>query len=217
MPALINAHDHARPLSPTSFGGAGKPLETWLLRLGAMPAIDPYLGRRRGVRSRRAGRRGLGDGPLRAPARPDAADRGGPRGRARRRGRRRAGHLRAVHARPQSAGLWAARLRARRACRPRRAARRGAIPRRDAEPGRTGRPRRGDRRRRSRVRPSPSSSAPTARNGARTNCCGRPPRPPREPAAASICICSRRCYQRAFADAAYPQGRRCDISTKSAC
>jgi cytosine/adenosine deaminase-related metal-dependent hydrolase len=44
MPALINAHDHARPLSPTSFGAAGKPLETWLLRLAAMPAIDPYLG-----------------------------------------------------------------------------------------------------------------------------------------------------------------------------
>jgi cytosine/adenosine deaminase-related metal-dependent hydrolase len=44
MPALANAHDHARPLSPTSFGAAGKPLETWLLRLGAMPAIDPYLG-----------------------------------------------------------------------------------------------------------------------------------------------------------------------------
>jgi cytosine/adenosine deaminase-related metal-dependent hydrolase len=43
-PALINAHDHARPLSPTSFGAAGKPLETWLLRLAAMPAIDPYLG-----------------------------------------------------------------------------------------------------------------------------------------------------------------------------
>jgi cytosine/adenosine deaminase-related metal-dependent hydrolase len=44
MPALANAHDHARALSPTSFGGAGKPLETWLLRLPAMPAIDPYLG-----------------------------------------------------------------------------------------------------------------------------------------------------------------------------
>src|SRR5579863_1734472 len=44
MPALVNAHDHARPLSPTSFGAAGKPLETWLLRLGSMPAIDPYLG-----------------------------------------------------------------------------------------------------------------------------------------------------------------------------
>ena len=44
MPALVNAHDHARPLSPTSFGGADKPLETWLLRLAAMPAIDPTLG-----------------------------------------------------------------------------------------------------------------------------------------------------------------------------
>ena len=44
MPALVNAHDHARPLSPTSFGAADKPLETWLLRLAAMPAIDPYLG-----------------------------------------------------------------------------------------------------------------------------------------------------------------------------
>jgi len=44
MPALVNAHDHVRPLSPTSFGAGGKPLETWLLRLAAMPGIDPYLG-----------------------------------------------------------------------------------------------------------------------------------------------------------------------------
>ena len=44
IPALVNAHDHARPLSPTSFGAAGKPLETWLLRLAAMPGVDPYLG-----------------------------------------------------------------------------------------------------------------------------------------------------------------------------
>ena len=43
MPALVNAHDHARPLSPSSFGAAGKPLETWLLRLAAMPGVDPYL------------------------------------------------------------------------------------------------------------------------------------------------------------------------------
>jgi 5-methylthioadenosine/S-adenosylhomocysteine deaminase len=43
MPALANAHDHARPLSPTSFGGSDKPLESWMLRLGAMPGIDPYL------------------------------------------------------------------------------------------------------------------------------------------------------------------------------
>jgi cytosine/adenosine deaminase-related metal-dependent hydrolase len=44
LPALANAHDHCRPLSPTSFGAAGKPLETWLLRLAATPPIDPYLG-----------------------------------------------------------------------------------------------------------------------------------------------------------------------------
>ena len=44
MPALANAHDHCRPLSPTSFGAAAKPLESWILRLGVMPPIDPYLG-----------------------------------------------------------------------------------------------------------------------------------------------------------------------------
>lgn len=43
-PALANAHDHCRPLSTTSFGGANAPLELWLMRLAAMPAIDPYLG-----------------------------------------------------------------------------------------------------------------------------------------------------------------------------
>ncbi len=43
MPAMVNAHDHARPLSPTSFGAAGKPLETWILRLAAVPGIDPGL------------------------------------------------------------------------------------------------------------------------------------------------------------------------------
>ena len=43
MPGLVNAHDHCRPLSPTSFGGADKPLELWLLRLAALPALDPYL------------------------------------------------------------------------------------------------------------------------------------------------------------------------------
>ncbi len=43
MPALANAHDHGRGVSTTSFGGAGKPLETWLLRFGAMPSVDPYL------------------------------------------------------------------------------------------------------------------------------------------------------------------------------
>jgi cytosine/adenosine deaminase-related metal-dependent hydrolase len=42
IPALINAHDHARP-SSSSFGAGGMPLENWILRtvLGTPP--DPYL------------------------------------------------------------------------------------------------------------------------------------------------------------------------------
>jgi cytosine/adenosine deaminase-related metal-dependent hydrolase len=43
LPGLVNAHDHARPLSPTSFGAANRPLEGWLLRLAAMTPQDPYL------------------------------------------------------------------------------------------------------------------------------------------------------------------------------
>lgn len=43
IPAPVNAHDHARPLSTTSFGAAGKPLESWLLRLAVMPPVDPHL------------------------------------------------------------------------------------------------------------------------------------------------------------------------------
>src|ERR1700677_4264223 len=58
MPALANAHDHCRPLSPTSFGAAGKPLETWLIRLGAMAPIDPYLGAKAAFA--RAARSGVG-------------------------------------------------------------------------------------------------------------------------------------------------------------
>lgn len=43
IPALADAHNHARPLSTTSFGAGFKPLETWLPSLAAMPAVDPYL------------------------------------------------------------------------------------------------------------------------------------------------------------------------------
>jgi len=43
MPALADAHNHARPLSTTSFGCGMKPLETWLPSLAAMPKVDPYL------------------------------------------------------------------------------------------------------------------------------------------------------------------------------
>jgi cytosine/adenosine deaminase-related metal-dependent hydrolase len=42
IPAFANAHDHARPISPTSFGAANRPLEGWLFRLAAMTPQDPY-------------------------------------------------------------------------------------------------------------------------------------------------------------------------------
>jgi len=54
MPALANAHDHCRPLSPTSFGAAGKPLEIGCCA-SARHAGDRSLSRRPSPRS---------DGPL---------------------------------------------------------------------------------------------------------------------------------------------------------
>jgi cytosine/adenosine deaminase-related metal-dependent hydrolase len=43
LPALTNAHDHARTISTTAYGAAGKPLETWLHYLALLPSVDPYL------------------------------------------------------------------------------------------------------------------------------------------------------------------------------
>lgn len=43
LPALANAHDHARPLRTSSVGGFGKPLEIWLHRLALMVPVEPYL------------------------------------------------------------------------------------------------------------------------------------------------------------------------------
>lgn len=42
IPALVDAHNHVRPLSTTSFGCGGKPLETWLPQLAVMPSADAY-------------------------------------------------------------------------------------------------------------------------------------------------------------------------------
>lgn len=43
IPALANAHDHARPLPTSSFGAAFKPLESWLPRTVFTTPPDPYL------------------------------------------------------------------------------------------------------------------------------------------------------------------------------
>lgn len=42
LPALVNAHDHARPTG-SSFGALNMPLETWILRSALGTPPDPYL------------------------------------------------------------------------------------------------------------------------------------------------------------------------------
>lgn len=43
LPALANAHDHARPIPLSSFGAVGMPLETWLPRSMLATPPDAYL------------------------------------------------------------------------------------------------------------------------------------------------------------------------------
>jgi len=42
MPALVNAHDHGRPVRSSSIGAGNKPLEAWLQYLALFPSVDPY-------------------------------------------------------------------------------------------------------------------------------------------------------------------------------
>jgi cytosine/adenosine deaminase-related metal-dependent hydrolase len=44
LPALVNAHDHARTVRSSSFGAAGKPLEIWLHYMAMLPPVDAYVG-----------------------------------------------------------------------------------------------------------------------------------------------------------------------------
>lgn len=43
VPALANAHDHARTFRSSTLGGWGRPLESWLPLLSLLPSVDPYL------------------------------------------------------------------------------------------------------------------------------------------------------------------------------
>jgi 5-methylthioadenosine/S-adenosylhomocysteine deaminase len=43
MPALTNAHDHARTFRSSTLGTVDLPLEGWLPFLGVLPGADPYL------------------------------------------------------------------------------------------------------------------------------------------------------------------------------
>ncbi len=44
LPALVNAHDHGRPVRTSSLDSSGKPLESWSHYQALVPPIDPYLG-----------------------------------------------------------------------------------------------------------------------------------------------------------------------------
>lgn len=43
LPALTNAHDHARTFRSATLGAFEQPLESWLPFLGVLPGVDPYL------------------------------------------------------------------------------------------------------------------------------------------------------------------------------
>ena len=43
LPALVNAHDHGRPVRTSSVNASGKPLESWIQYQALIPSIDPYL------------------------------------------------------------------------------------------------------------------------------------------------------------------------------
>lgn len=43
LPALSNAHDHARTFRSATLGAFAQPLEAWLPYLGVLPGVDPYL------------------------------------------------------------------------------------------------------------------------------------------------------------------------------
>src|SRR5258706_14733753 len=43
MPALANAHDHARAVKPVALGALELPLELWLAAVVRPPRGDPYL------------------------------------------------------------------------------------------------------------------------------------------------------------------------------
>src|SRR5258706_9856063 len=43
LPALTNAHDHARAVKPVALGALELPLELWLAAIVGAPRVDPYL------------------------------------------------------------------------------------------------------------------------------------------------------------------------------
>ena len=208
MPALANAHDHCRPLSPTSFGGADKPLELWLLRLAAMPAIDPYLGALAAFG--RAARGGAGSvmahyTRFHTPEDPVAEARALARAAAQVGVR----VTLAVFMRDRNPIVYGAsedlleKLPA-----PSRAALVEIFRRPDADARPSRSPASRPSPRPSKARASLFNSAPTDRNGARTSSCRRSPRPAPARGGACTCISWRRSISAPSPTATIPKGSR---------
>ena len=191
LPALVNAHDHARPTA-SSFGAVNMPLESWILRSVFGTPPDPYLAAASALaRSARSGCAAM----MIHYTRPSGTMTD-----------RRRGDARSPARRPMSAFAW--RLRSPSATRTRscmatartfclRSMRRTARRSRSCSCGlrqrRTTTSQRWKRSmRRSQARWSTCSSAPPACSGAQSRCSRRSPSDRPSPAAACTCICSRR-------------------------
>ncbi len=217
LPVLVNAHDHARAVRSSSFGAAGKPLETWLHYL-ALAAVGRSLSRQRGVACpQRARRRRRGDGALHSRAGADRlADRGLARWRAppptsacasaspsRMRDRN---PLVYGPSEPILAGLSARSARRDQPqIHPRAAVRRRSSWRWSMRS-----------RRRLPARPSTCNTDRRACSGARPSCSPRLPKRRNAPAGAFTCISSRRAISAAGPTTRIPTAS-CAISTGSGC
>ncbi len=220
MPALANAHDHARVTSTRAYGRRlGKPLETWLPYLALLPSVDPYLAAAVSLARSALGGAGVGHGALHArPGADRSADRGG-RGRARRRATSACGSAFAVAMRDRNPLVYGPSEPMLAALSPQRA--RGdptALPP-PAASGRRDRSRwstrcadgggRSDVRRA--IRPAGGAMVHARAAG------GDRARPRRAPAGASTCICWRRATSAPGRDAQLSRAASSAISTRSAC
>src|SRR5258708_39345111 len=75
LPALTNAHDHARAVKPVALGALELPLELWLAAIVRGPRVGPYL--IGAVAFRRPAARGAGGGLSQLGRPPGGAARGG--------------------------------------------------------------------------------------------------------------------------------------------
>ena len=206
LPALANAHDHARVVRLSQVGSFDVPLEAWLPYLALVPAVDPWLAS--AVAFGRIARGGVGvdHGALHArPGSDRLSDRGarsgegGPRCR---RACRRSPCIAATSIRWSTTRTGAARAALARGLRLHHAAVSAAA----AAGRRAGGDGRGGGRRHRRARRHRPIRAGRRAVVHRRACCGGSARRRRAPAAASTCTCSKRATSATGRTGPIPQG-----------